>query len=326
MASVEEKPPPLEDQRFPLAPTPADPGEGSANVWIRWMYDGGRLARDGRLVRLELSEKELSALPGRRVLQALADAGVDLEHFTPAVYDEVLAGWQPLETEASFDLSQDAVRRVDVKLLMPPGPAASFAGPQEDGYFQIGIIGTKTEANLGTLWRSAFQLGAAGIFQIGCRFAQARHSCDVTNAHAKIPLVEYPEWNDFARSAPFSATWVTQSSTLHILSEPLETFEHPKRAVYILGSEDHGIPGNVLKVCHKSVSLPSVRYPSFNVAVSGSIVMYDRIAKQARAEGEARAGKGAVERRAAPNTQGPCGSARDTPGGRMGARTHGAGG
>lgn len=51
--------------------------------------------------------------------------------------------------------------------------------------------------------------------------------------------------------------------------------------MYILGSEDHGIPGNVLKVCHKSVSLPSVRYPSFNVAVSGSIVMYDRIAKQA---------------------------------------------
>ena len=36
-----------------------------------------------------------------------------------------------------------------------------------------------------------------------------------------------------------------------------------------------------LKVCHKTVSLPSVRYPSFNVAVSGSIIMYDRIAKQA---------------------------------------------
>jgi hypothetical protein len=99
--------------------------------------------------------------------------GVDLERFRPAVYDEVLAGWQPLEEDSSFDLSKDNVRRVlsltsgpwvatplgmlllksshdfpgqvDAKLLTPPGPPGSLAGPQEDGYFQIGIIGTKTE-------------------------------------------------------------------------------------------------------------------------------------------------------------------------------------
>ena len=103
--------------------------------------------------------------------QALADEGVDLGRFKPAVYDEKMAGWQPLEAQTTFNLQQDAVQRVphdsvtfvracepgastiadalqiDLKLLLPPGPPPSVVGPQEDGYFQIGIIGTKTEAS-----------------------------------------------------------------------------------------------------------------------------------------------------------------------------------
>ena len=31
--------------------------------------------------------------------------------------------------------------------------------------------------------------------------------------------------------------------------EPLETFKHPDRAVYILGSEDTGLPESVVQVC-----------------------------------------------------------------------------
>lgn len=38
------------------------------------------------------------------------------------------------------------------------------------GYFEIGIYNNKTPSNLGTLWRSAYQLGAAGIFVIGQRY------------------------------------------------------------------------------------------------------------------------------------------------------------
>ena len=38
------------------------------------------------------------------------------------------------------------------------------------GYFEIGIYRTKCDANVGTLWRSSFQLGASGIFTIGKRF------------------------------------------------------------------------------------------------------------------------------------------------------------
>ena len=65
--------------------------------------------------------------------------------------------------------------------------------------------------------------------------------------------------------------------------EPLHTFEHPERAVYVLGSEDNGLPEAVLRACHRHVALPSAReYDSFNLAAAGSILMYDRLAKQLR--------------------------------------------
>jgi tRNA C32,U32 (ribose-2'-O)-methylase TrmJ len=47
-----------------------------------------------------------------------------------------------------------------------------------------------------------------------------------------------------------------------------------------LGSEDAGLPTSVLRACHATVSLESEHYASYNVAVAGSLIMYDRMAKQ----------------------------------------------
>ncbi len=65
---------------------------------------------------------------------------------------------------------------------------------------------------------------------------------------------------------------------------PLLYYPHtPLRyPVYILGAEDAGLPKKVLQACHSVVSLPSERYASYNVAMAGSIVMYDRLAKERR--------------------------------------------
>jgi tRNA G18 (ribose-2'-O)-methylase SpoU len=40
---------------------------------------------------------------------------------------------------------------------------------------------------------------------------------------------------------------------------PLDEFEHPLDAVYLLGSEDGGLPTSVLRACHERVSLRSER-------------------------------------------------------------------
>jgi hypothetical protein len=60
---------------------------------------------------------------------------------------------------------------------------------------------------------------------------------------------------------------------------PLDTFVHPRRAVYILGSEDNGLSSMLRGACKHVVELPSVRTASFNVAVAGSLVMFDRLSK-----------------------------------------------
>jgi tRNA G18 (ribose-2'-O)-methylase SpoU len=64
------------------------------------------------------------------------------------------------------------------------------------------------------------------------------------------------------------------------LGVPLQDFAHPLKATYVLGSEDNGLPESVIAACDHHVAVPSVRASSFNVAVAGSLVMYDRMLKQ----------------------------------------------
>ena len=263
---------------YPLPMGLPDDAPGEVSVWIRYFYQGGKLTRDGKLLRLRLCHSDLQEgiFKGEAVLDLLRTEGIDLEKVTPMAYQGprgVLKGWVPLTSDSTLDLTQNGPNRVDVQLFRPP-VADQSVEPQEDGFFTIGVLGGKTESNVGTLWRSAFQLDAAGIFVIGSRYTP--DSTDVVKAVQKIPLIQYPDWNTFCAAAPYDAKWVA----IEMGGEPLETFDHPARAVYILGSEDNGLPSSVVRACHCHVALPSINYASFNVAVAGSIVMYDRVLKQ----------------------------------------------
>lgn len=142
------------------------------------------------------------------------------------------------------------------------------------GFFEVGIVRGKTVENVGTLWRSAFQMGAAGIFTIGHRYrAQAS---DTVKAFKSVPCREYATFDAFFEALPFSCPIIA----IEMGGRDLTTFTHPERAVYLLGAEDSGIPAHILARCHHRVSLPSIRTNSYNVAVAGSLVMYDRQCKR----------------------------------------------
>lgn len=140
-------------------------------------------------------------------------------------------------------------------------------------YFGIGIYENKTPYNLGTLWRTADIMGAAFIFTIGLRYKH--HPADVTHAYKSIPLFRYNTIDVFLNARPYDCQLVGIEMTSK--SQKLKDFSHPNRAIYLLGSEDNGIPNVLLKECQHIVQLPGER--SMNVSVAGSIVMYDRVSK-----------------------------------------------
>ena len=142
-------------------------------------------------------------------------------------------------------------------------------------YCEIGIYHPKTPLNIGTLWRSAYQLGAAGIFTIGRRYHQ--QASDTLKTWRHIPLREYPDFAAFQAAQPFQSLIVG----IEMGGKALATYFHPARAIYLLGAEDHGLPPDILALCHEVVSIEAMRTASYNVAVAGSLVLYHRMVMSA---------------------------------------------
>ena len=139
------------------------------------------------------------------------------------------------------------------------------------GFFEIGICNNKTPANLGTLWRSAYQLGASGIFTIGRRYL--RQPSDTVAASRNIPLREYSSFDELETTRPKG----TRIVAVEIGGRELHTFTHPKQAIYLLGAEDYGLPSKILDRCEDIINIESLRTQSYNVAIAGSLVMYHRL-------------------------------------------------
>lgn len=140
-------------------------------------------------------------------------------------------------------------------------------------YFGIGIMQHKRGHNIGTLWRSAYILGASYIFTIGKSYK--KQTSDVLKSWREIPLFHYDDFDDFYKHIPYNSKLV--GVELDERSEILSEYMHTPRAAYLLGAEDNGLPPEVLDRCHDLIQLPG--NISLNVAVAGSIVMYDRVSK-----------------------------------------------
>ncbi|MBK7128916.1 MAG: RNA methyltransferase [Crocinitomicaceae bacterium] len=143
----------------------------------------------------------------------------------------------------------------------------------EERYFGIGVYQPTTAHNIGTLWRSALILGAKFIFIVDGKYSG--QSSDTLKTWSKIPFYRYDDFDHLYSSLPYSAQLVGVEMAEN--SSALTTFVHPHRAVYLLGAENNGIPAHITSRCHHLIQLPGEI--SLNVAVCGSIVMYDRLAK-----------------------------------------------
>jgi tRNA G18 (ribose-2'-O)-methylase SpoU len=142
------------------------------------------------------------------------------------------------------------------------------------GFFEIGIVRGKTVENVGSLWRSAYQMGAAGIFTVGRRYPD--QASDTVKAYRHIPMREFATIDALLAAGPHAC----QVVGVEMAGRPLDSFVHPESAIYLLGAEDSGLSPAALARCQHLVSLPSCRIESYNVAVAGAIVMFDRQTKR----------------------------------------------
>jgi len=142
------------------------------------------------------------------------------------------------------------------------------------GFFGIGIYYPKSEVNVGGLWRSAMMLGASFIYTIGREYE--KQSMDTQKTHRHLPLFHFLDFDCFYESLPAESKMICIEQTAE--SKSLFSYNHPERAVYLLGMEDHGLPDEVLDKSDCIVHIPMPA--SINVHVCGSIVMYDRILKK----------------------------------------------
>jgi tRNA G18 (ribose-2'-O)-methylase SpoU len=328
-------------------------------VIVRYIYKGETL-RNGRVLQLSQPSvlSEPAMVHGASILDALssAEANVPMHRLVPFFYSKPLEGWQRLHAEsivALHTLEDPRVARVEVMLEQPatkfelttraraleqehtPLLAGAAAAEGDDltperieallteseGYFGIGVYNSKTVDNVGTLWRSAYMLGAAFMFTIGTRNAWEK-SCDTYKSWRHVPAIRYNDFGAFAAAAPYQAIWVA----VEMGGTPLHEFEHPERymhvplpprvavvsrttpcthsacpphvshvsAIYILGAEDAGLPASIIRACAHCIALDGVRASSYNVATAGTLIMYDRCQKLGKTEDCAKSSRPAV--------------------------------
>lgn len=155
----------------------------------------------------------------------------------------------------------------------------SSATSLTSNWFGIGILRGKASVNHGTLWRSALQFGCSMTFTIGQRYQRKIEACsDMYKTSRQIPCIPFPDVTAFMDMAPIDAKIVA----VEYGGQDLISFIHPKRALYVLGSEDAGLPPELVARAHVHISIPTAdgRPDSLNVASAGAIIMYDRFMKQ----------------------------------------------
>jgi tRNA(Leu) C34 or U34 (ribose-2'-O)-methylase TrmL len=63
-------------------------------------------------------------------------------------------------------------------------------------------------------------------------------------------------------------------------SEPLTTFEHPEKAVYVFGAEDGRVPQVLRKLCHRFVHIPA--HFCLNLSAAVNVVLAHRMMSRQR--------------------------------------------
>lgn len=140
------------------------------------------------------------------------------------------------------------------------------------GYFGIGVEGLSKPMNAGTLFRSAHAFGASFVFTIGgvWREREANLS-DTSDSAGQVPHYHVAAVEELRLPQRCALVGI------ELVDEAVElpSFRHPRCAAYVLGPERGSLSSDLIAKCDHVVRIPT-RF-CINLAIAGSIVMYDRL-------------------------------------------------
>lgn len=143
--------------------------------------------------------------------------------------------------------------------------------------YGVAMIRPKVPENIGIMLRNAYIMGADFFVLIG-KHCKVRPHTDTPKAHDKL-LILYFDTLEEAKKSLWQYSFVGAEQG----GESIYGFEHPNRAVYVLGNEGSGLLPDEIELCDSLVEIDSDKPVSLNVAQAGGIITYDRRAKLARA-------------------------------------------
>jgi len=121
--------------------------------------------------------------------------------------------------------------------------------------------------------RSAYNFGADLIFTVGARYK--KQITDTQKSFRHVPVLHFENWESYRSSAPYS--WIPVAVEITQDAVDIRSFKHPRSCVYLLGPEDGSISKTAIEMSKYQVKIPT-NY-CLNVAIAGTVVMYDRISK-----------------------------------------------
>lgn len=132
------------------------------------------------------------------------------------------------------------------------------------------------EHNLGSLVRTAHAVGAEEVLLVG---GLDWNAYAARTADQLTTVLQLPDAGALlARAA--DCRWNLVAVELHQSAVSMFDAEYPERPCFLLGSELGGLPEDLRRAACLTVQIPQWGLvPSLNVAVAGSLVLYDHLAK-----------------------------------------------
>ena len=159
---------------------------------------------------------------------------------------------------------------------------------EASGYFGVVKIERddrhRSDCHDGTLWRTAYQMGAAFIGAVGPQPRWKGVVTDTAKCWARLPAFNFPDVETLCNCAPYCCPIVAIAPG----GKPLESFVHPLRALYVVAETDHELGTNILNRAVYRVSVPDQRggnpgsYTSMSNVHSAALVLCDRLLKSRR--------------------------------------------